>query len=160
MFLELPDAVQVAGDVSDEQSNKAAVSEANTRFDRLNCVVNSAGYYEFGDLETTSLVEWDYRFAVHATGTVLVCCAWRLFLRDVGRGTIVNIVSAAALVARARNAAYSTAKGAVLALSHQLALDPAPARIRVNSLAPRRILTTISVDSYTALGNVNSQRNM
>jgi len=122
--LELPDAVQVAGDVSDEQSNKAAVSE-----DRLNCVVNSAGYYEFGDLETTSLVEWDYRFAVHATGTVLVCRAWRLFLRDVGRGTIVNIVSAAALVARARNAAYSTAKGAVLALSHQLALDPAPEQI-------------------------------
>ena len=129
MARELPDAVQVAGDVSDEQSVNSAVSEAHTRFDRLNCVVNSAGCYRFGDSETTSLVAWDHMFAVHATGTVLICRASRLFLKDVGRGSIVNIVPAATLVARARNAAYSTAKGAVLALSHQLALDPAPEQI-------------------------------
>lgn len=120
---------------------KAAVSGASTHFGRLDSTLNSVGKHRFGDLDTTPLVEWDLMFAVHATGTVLVCRASLPYLREPGEGLIVNIVSATTVVARARNAAYSDAKGTVLAPSRQLALDPAPEKIRVKSHTLARTLT-------------------
>jgi NAD(P)-dependent dehydrogenase (short-subunit alcohol dehydrogenase family) len=61
------------------------------------------------------------------------------------------------VVARPRNTAYCTAKGAVVALSRQLALELAPDRIRVNALAPGRVLTPMSVENYTAIGGGDLQ---
>ncbi|MDH4178503.1 MAG: SDR family oxidoreductase [Thermoleophilia bacterium] len=149
---ELADAVWLTADVSDEASIAVAVGEATRRLGRLDCVVNAAGHHASGDLDTTSLEDWDRMLAVHATGTFLVCRAALSSLREAGGGSIVNVASVAAVVARARNTAYAAAKGAVVALSRQLALELAPDRIRVNALAPGRVLTPMSMEGYTAIG--------
>jgi len=148
----LPEAMGIGCDVADEESVAAAVAAARTGLGEIACVVNAAGYHEAGDLESTTVASWNRMIAVHATGTFLICRAVLPSLRQAGGGSIVNIVSVAALVARPRNAAYAAAKGAVVALSRQLALDLAPDGIRVNALAPGRVLTPLSVENYTTIG--------
>ena len=149
---DLENAVWLECDVSDEAAVEAAVAEARRRLGRIDCVINAAGHHTFGSLGTTSLGDWNRMLAVHATGTFLVCRATLPHLCDAGGGSIVNIASVAAVVARPRNTAYSTAKGAVVALSRQLALELAPDGIRVNALAPGRVLTAMSIEHYTTIG--------
>lgn len=148
----LPEAIGIECDVTHEASVVTAVTLARQGLGEIGCVVNAAGYHEAGDLESTTVEDWNRMVAVHATGTFLVCRAALPSLRQVKGGSIVNIVSIAAIVARTRNAAYAAAKGAVVALSRQLALDLAPDGIRVNALAPGRVLTPLSVENYTAMG--------
>lgn len=148
----LPKAVGAQCDVTDEASVVAAVASVQEELGEIDCVVNAAGYHEPGTLETTSVDAWNRMIAVHATGTFLVCRAALPSLRRAGGGAIVNIVSVAALVARPGNAAYAAAKGAVVALSRQLSLDLARDGIRVNALAPGRVLTPLSVENYTTIG--------
>ncbi|MFN0153217.1 MAG: SDR family NAD(P)-dependent oxidoreductase, partial [Gaiella sp.] len=157
---ELENAVWLEGDVSDEAAVEAAVAEARHRLGSIDSVVNAAGHHSFGSLGTTSLGDWNKMLAVHATGTFLVCRATLPHLCDAGGGSIVNIASVAAVVARPRNTAYCTAKGAVVALSRQLALDLAPDGIRVNALAPGRVLTPMSIENYTTIGGGDLQVGM
>lgn len=148
----LEGAVAVIGDVSDEGSVEAAVTEARDALGGIDCVANVAGYHVFGDFATFSLDGWNRMLAVHATGTFLVCRAALPALREAGAGSIVNFASIAAVIGRPQSAAYCAAKGAVVALSRQLAVELAPDRIRVNAVAPGRILTPMSIPMYTELG--------
>lgn len=149
---ELDGTLALRCDVSDEASVESAVTEARAALGGLDCVANVAGHHEAGDFATFSLEGWNRMLAVHATGTFLVCRAALPALRDAGGGSIVNFASIAAVLGRPRNAAYCAAKGAVAALSRQLAVDLAPDRIRVNAVAPGRILTPMSVSMYTEMG--------
>jgi NAD(P)-dependent dehydrogenase (short-subunit alcohol dehydrogenase family) len=149
----LEGAVAVHCDVSDEQSVEAAVSAAATHLGRVDCVANVAGYHEFGAFESFPLDGWNRMLAVHATGAFLVCRAALPHLRAAGGGSIVNFSSIAAVLGRPQSAAYCAAKAAVTALSRQLAVELAPDKIRVNALAPGRILTPMSIPMYTKMGN-------
>jgi NAD(P)-dependent dehydrogenase (short-subunit alcohol dehydrogenase family) len=148
----LDGAVAVTCDVSDEASVETGVAEARASLGGLDCVANVAGYHAFGDFATFSLEGWNRMLAVHATGTFLVCRAALPALREAGGGSIVNFASIAAVLGRPRSAAYCAAKGAVVALSRQLAVELAPDRIRVNAVAPGRILTPMSIPMYTEMG--------
>src|SRR5213078_42681 len=120
---ELDGSIALACDVSDESSVQAAVSQAAERLGRIDCVFNAAGHVVFGPIEDYPLAEWNRTRAVHVTGTFLVCKAVLPVLRAAGGGSIVNVASVAALVGRPNLAAYSAAKGAILAFSRQLAVD-------------------------------------
>lgn len=148
----LAGGVAVVADVSDEASVESAVAEARSQLGRIDCVANAAGYHVFGDFATFSLDGWNRMLAVHATGTFLVCRAALPALREAGGGSIVNYASIAAVLGRPKSAAYCAAKGAVVALSRQLAVELAPDRIRVNAVAPGRVLTPMSVPMYTEMG--------
>jgi NAD(P)-dependent dehydrogenase (short-subunit alcohol dehydrogenase family) len=63
-------------------------------------------------------------------------------MRDGGGGAIVNITSTAGLIAAPNRPAYCASKGAVIALTRQLAIDLAVYRIRVNAVAPSPIEDT------------------
>jgi NAD(P)-dependent dehydrogenase (short-subunit alcohol dehydrogenase family) len=110
--------------------------------------LNSAGFVKFTPLEELSLGEWNRLVAVHLTGTFLVCRAALPVLRASGGGSIVNVASIAALLARPHLAAYAAAKGGIIAFSRQLALDAAPDRVRVNVLAPGSIRTPLLAGVY------------
>ena len=102
--------------------------------------------------EELSLVDWNRMLAVHLTGTFLVCRAALPVLRATGGGSIVNLSSVTALVARAHLAAYSAAKGGVIALTRQLALDAAADGVRVNALAPGSVRTPLTKPVYGTPG--------
>lgn len=145
---ELEGSVGIACDVASESSVQDTVREAAERLGRIDCVLNSAGIVQFAPIEELSLADWNRMLAVHLTGTFLVCKATLPHLRAAGGGSIVNVASVTALVARTNLAAYSAAKGGIIAFSRQLALDAGADNVRVNVIAPGSVRTPMTRPVY------------
>ena len=139
----------VEADVSRADAVDRLVRTAVERRGRLDVMVNSAivaGRHSRGLLETEE-EDWDAIMAVGLRG-VFLCCkrAVRQMLTQepVGdaRGRIVNLSSQHGMVGAPGHVAYCTAKGGVVNLTRQLAVDFGPRGIVVNAIAPGKILTT------------------
>ena len=144
-------AIGLGADVADEASVKAAIDATVEQLGRIDCVLNAAGYADFGPLEDYSYERWQRMMNVHAGGTFLVC-KHALPALKVNGGSIVNIASTAAIVAQPNNYAYGAAKAAIAGFSRQIALDLAPDNIRVNTVAPGRAKSGITTPLYTSRG--------
>jgi 2-keto-3-deoxy-L-fuconate dehydrogenase len=138
---ELPGASAATFDVTDE----AAVNHAVGRLERLDILVNSAGIGLVGNIEETAAVDFQRLMRVNVEGTFLVTRAAMPLLIE-SKGSVVNIGSVAGLVGVKRRFAYCASKGAVLALSRQLAVDYA-GRVRVNCVCPGTVDTPF-VEAY------------
>ena len=149
---ELDGSCAIACDVADERSVQGAVDEALHRLGRIDCVLNAAGHVYFAPIEEVSVEEWNRMLAVHLTGTFLVCRTALPALRAAGGGSIVNLSSVTALVARTKLAAYSAVKGAIISLSRQLALDLAADNVRVNVVVPGSVRTPMTQLVYGESG--------
>ena len=154
----LEGAIGIRCDVSDEDSVSAAVAETRTELGRIDAVLNAAGHADFGRIDDFPLERWNRMIAVHATGTFLVCRAALPVLRAQGGGSIVNISSIAAHVGRMNLVAYTAAKGAILSMSRQLALELAGDRIRVNVVAPGVVRTGLTEAAYVERGDGDFDR--
>ena len=117
-------------DITDEKQ----VHKLFTGFDTLDILINSAGIGLVGNLEETETADWQRLFRVNVEGTYLMTKAAMPLLKKV-RGSIVNLGSVAGLVGVKRRFAYCATKGAVIAMTRQLAVDY-PTEIRVNCIAP------------------------
>ena len=126
-------------------TNEAAVAAAFARIPALNILVNNAGIGLVGGIEETGLPDFQRLFRVNVEGLFLVTKAAMPKLLE-SKGTIVNIGSVAGLIGVKRRFAYCATKGAVVALSRQLAVDYA-GRVRVNCIAPGTVATPF-VDAY------------
>ena len=138
---ELPGAATLILDITDEQAVKAAFAS----LDRLDVLVNCAGIGHVGSIEETELADFERLLRVNVTGTYLVT-RYALPHLLASHGSIVNIGSVAGLVAVKRRFAYCATKGAVVALTRQLAIDYA-GRVRVNCICPGTVDTPF-VDGY------------
>jgi 2-keto-3-deoxy-L-fuconate dehydrogenase len=130
---ELPGARAIVCDVTDEKSVSSAIGEMK----KLDILVNSAGIGLVGNIEETSLEDFQRVFRVNVEGTFLVTRA-ALGLIKASHGSIVNIGSVAGLIGVKRRFAYCATKGAVVALTRQLAVDY-PTDFRVNCICPGTI---------------------
>jgi 3-oxoacyl-[acyl-carrier protein] reductase len=148
---ELPGAIALEANVADETAVRTAVQAAHERLGSIDCVFNGAGHADFGPIEDWSYERFQKMMNVHVGGTFLVCREVIPLMRENGSGSIVNVSSIAALVAQPNNAPYGAAKGAILAFSRQIAGDVAP-DIRVNVVAPGRVLTGMTRPLYTERG--------
>lgn len=117
-------------DVTDEQSINAAFEG----LDQLDILINSAGIGLVGNVQETELADLQRLLRVNVEGTFLTIKAALRLLLPV-RGSIVNLGSVAGLVGVKRRFAYCATKGAVIAMTRQLAVDY-PTQIRVNCIAP------------------------
>ena len=126
----LPGGQAYVCDITDEKQ----VHQLFAGFDTLDILVNSAGIGLVGNLEETEAADWQRLFRVNVEGTYLMTKAAIPLLKKV-RGSIVNLGSVAGLVGVKRRFAYCATKGAVIAMTRQLAVDY-PTEIRVNCIAP------------------------
>ncbi len=101
---------------------------------RLDMVVNCAGIGLVGSIEETGLADFQRLFRVNVDGSFLVTRAAIPLLKKV-RGSVLNIGSVAGLVGVKRRFAYCATKGAVTAMTRQLAVEY-PKELRVNCIAP------------------------
>lgn len=125
-----------------------AEEEVSVLFDQiseLDILVNCAGIGMVGNVEETGLSEMHRLFRINVDGTFLMIRAALPFLTKV-RGSILNMGSVAGMVGVKRRFAYCATKGAVLAMTRQLAVDY-PTQIRVNCLAPGTVDTPF-VEAY------------
>ena len=150
---QLPGALAIACDVGEEASVEAAMARAQEHFGRVDSLFCAAGHVEFAPIEEFSTEAFERMLRVHVTGTFLACRAAMPRLRAAGGGAIVNTASVAALTARKNLAAYSAAKGAILAMSRQLALDAVEDKVRVNVIAPGTVRTGMTEPLYIARGD-------
>jgi rhamnulose-1-phosphate aldolase/alcohol dehydrogenase len=128
-------------DVTDEGAVAALYRDATWSYGGLDICISNAGIASAAPIEETSLELWNRNISVLATGYFLIARQAVLLLKaqNLG-GSIVFIGSKNALAASPGAAAYCTAKAAELHLARCLALECAPAGIRVNVVNPDAVL--------------------
>ena len=128
-------------DVSREDDVAAACARTLELFGKVDILVNDAGWKRAGLAHTLSEEDWNRSMAIHLNGTWLTVKHLVPSMVRNGKGVIVNISSMQALLSLPGRAVYSAAKGAISALTRQLAVEYGPANIRVNAVMPGAILT-------------------
>jgi NAD(P)-dependent dehydrogenase (short-subunit alcohol dehydrogenase family) len=170
---ELGGCAVVAGDVGSKETSVRAASVAQERFGGLDFLVNAAGLFKPTPFLDHSEEDLDLYVSTILKGTFFASQAAVPLMERRGGGAIVNIGSMWAMqaVAATPSAAYSAAKAGVHALTHNLALELAPKRIRVATIAPGVVRTPVyesfvppeqidavlaSFDSFHPLGRIGT----
>ena len=136
LAVELPCASALVCDITDE----AAVATLFQAIPGLDILVNNAGIGMVGSIEETSADDFRRLFRVNVEGMYLVTKYALPLLLKTGHGSIVNIGSVAGLVGIKRRFAYCATKGAVVAMTRQLAVEY-PRQLRVNCICPGTVDT-------------------
>ncbi|CAG4884773.1 2,5-dichloro-2,5-cyclohexadiene-1,4-diol dehydrogenase LinX [Georgfuchsia toluolica] len=130
-------------DVTDESNWKKAVAEAVGRFGSLTTLINNAGIFIPGGVESESNEGWNRVVAVNQTGVWLGMKTAMPELLKSGNAAIVNISSLYGLVGSPEGIAYHASKAAVRAMSKAAAVEYARRGLRVNTVYPGVIKTPI-----------------
>jgi NAD(P)-dependent dehydrogenase (short-subunit alcohol dehydrogenase family) len=138
----LPGATVKIFDIADEAAVTAALSDVTA----LDILVNSAGIGLVGSIEETAAADFDRLMRVNIGGTFLITRALMPQLLASPAGSIVNLGSVAGLVGIKLRFAYCATKGAVVAMTRQLAVEYA-GRLRINCICPGTVDTPF-VEGY------------
>jgi len=136
------DAVAVTGDVREEATCRAWVSEAVARFGGLDGLVNAAGVLGGGSVIETTPAEWDRQMDSNLRSIFLLtrAAAPELIRR---KGSVVNLSSVAGMRPYANLVAYCVSKAALDMYTRCAALDFAPHGVRVNAVNPGVVVTEL-----------------
>ena len=142
-------ATSTALDVRERGAVDTAVATTVRAFGRLDVLLDCAGVSHGGTFLDLEHGEWERVIAVNLTGMFhLGQAAARQMVRQGGGGSIINVTSQLAEVARPERAAYVASKGGGRSLTHAMGLDLAAHGIRVNAIAPGPTLTGLTRASY------------
>jgi glucose 1-dehydrogenase len=142
-------AVALGLDVRDRGAVDAAVAAVVREFGRLDVLLECVGVSQTASFLDLDPGEWDRIVAINLTGMFhLGQAAARQMIRQGSGGSIINVTSQLAEVARPERAAYIASKGGGRSLTHAMALELAPHDIRVNAIAPGPTLTGLTRASY------------
>jgi NAD(P)-dependent dehydrogenase (short-subunit alcohol dehydrogenase family) len=140
------EAVALVADVSRAADCAAMVESTVKRFGALHVAFNNAGimHSDDGDAVGTDETIWDLTMNINAKGVFLGCKYQIPAIRESGGGSIINTASFVAIMGAATpQIAYTASKGAVLALTRELAMVHARENIRVNALCPGPLRTEL-----------------
>ena len=137
-------ALAVRADVADAAQARRMVDDVLETFGRLDILVCSAGVSHVGLISQINEDEWRRLFAVNVDGVHHCCRAVLPHMLERKSGAIVTVSSMWGQVGASCEAAYSAAKGAVIAYTKALAKELGPSNIRVNCVAPGVIDTEMN----------------
>ena len=129
------------------QAEVVSAFEKITQQGRLDILVNNAGVSNIGNIESTTEAEFDRVLKVNVKGYYNCIFAAVGYLKASGGGVILNMASIAGSAGLADRFAYSTSKGAVIAMTYSVARDYIADKIRCNCISPARVHTPF-VDGY------------
>ncbi len=133
------EALYVHADVSDEADAEAMVKAAVDRFAGLHVLYNNAGVMlaQDGSVTETDVSIWDTTLAINVKGVAFGCKFGVPAMIASGGGSIINVASFVAWMGAATSqTAYTASKGAVLAMTREIAVEYARRGIRCNALVP------------------------
>ncbi len=137
------EAEALGADVTNEADCARMVAHAVDRFGRLDILDNNVGIVNRGSVIDETEESWERLMKVNVTGMFLASKhAIPAMIETAGSGAVINISSISALRPRGLTA-YSTSKGAVIALTRAMAVDHGKDGIRVNCVAPGPVYTPL-----------------
>ena len=131
-------------DIMNEDEVKYAVGKVNKRFGGVDILVNAAGILKHKPLTELSLDDFQSVLNVNLTGTFLMCREVVPYMKNKGRGKIVNIASLGGETARKVGVNYAASKAGVVGLTKCLAGELGGDGIYVNAVNPGPILTELT----------------
>ena len=140
-------------------ASQEAVLATFEKIGNINILVNNAGIAHVGKVDTTPEADFDRIMNVNVKGVYNCLYAAIPQLRNSGGGVIVNMASIAAWVGIPDRFAYSTAKGAVMAMTLSVAKDYMGENIRCNSISPARVHTPF-VDGFISKNYAGNEAEM
>ena len=151
-------AAAFVADVTDEQQAKRMVTAALEQFGRLDCLDNNVGIGGRGSVVDMTPESWRRVMHVNVDSMFLASrYAIPAMKETAGGGAVVNVSSISALRPRGLTA-YSTSKGAVIALTRAMAVDHGPDGIRVNCVAPGPVYTPMVYSRQTTAAGREARR--
>lgn len=138
-------------DVSNSSEVAEAVAEIAKKHGTIDVVVNNAAIFNHKKLHELDEATWDRVMAVNVKGAFLVSKNCIPLMQKNG-GAIINIASVHAFATMDAVPAYAASKGAVVALSRQMAIDYISDGIRVNSVVVGGVKTNMSLQHAAAIG--------
>jgi NAD(P)-dependent dehydrogenase (short-subunit alcohol dehydrogenase family) len=145
------EAFSVEVDVADEERVASMYTQASERFGGVDVLYNNAGISPGDDASVleTSVEAWQRVQDINAKGVFLCCKHGIPHLLKRGGGSVINVASFVAIVGAATSQiSYTASKGAVLAMSRELAVEFARAGVRVNALCPGPVETPLLLSIY------------
>jgi NAD(P)-dependent dehydrogenase (short-subunit alcohol dehydrogenase family) len=144
-------AFPVEVDVANEAQVEAMMRATAERFGGIDVLYNNAGISPGDDASVleTSVDAWQRVQDVNAKGVFLCCKHGIPYLLERGGGSVINVASFVALMGAATSQiSYTASKGAVLAMSRELAVQFARQGVRVNALCPGPVETPLLLAIY------------
>lgn len=145
-------AIAIQADVSQEDQVQAMFQQMYDAFGTIDILVNNAGIQQDAPFEEMTLAQWQKVIDVNLTGQFL--CAREAIREFKRRGVVADISSAAGkiismssvheVIPWAGHVNYAASKGGIMLMNKSIAQEVAPFRIRVNSVCPGAIRTTIN----------------
>jgi NAD(P)-dependent dehydrogenase (short-subunit alcohol dehydrogenase family) len=138
-------------DVADEAGVAELMTAAARYFGRIDVLYNNAGISPADDASVleTSVEAWQRVQDVNTKGVFLCCKHGIPHLLEAGGGSVINVASFVALLGAATSQiSYTASKGAVLAMSRELAVQFARQNVRVNALCPGPVETPLLLGIY------------
>lgn len=123
-------------DVTDNAGVAAVVADVQSRFGRIDVLVNNAGWDKSLPFVDSEPDLWDRVIGINYVGVLNTCKAVLPIMAAQGSGSVVNLGSDAGRVGSSGEAVYSGAKGAVIAFSKAAAREMARHQINVNVVCP------------------------
>lgn len=133
-------AIAVHADVSTETDIKKMFEKAYETFGRLDILVNNAGVFKSIPIEEISIEEFNRHYSINVLGNLLATREAVKYFGDKG-GNIINMTSVVSEKGVPTYSIYAGTKGAIQSLTHALAAELGPKKIRVNAIAPGAIET-------------------
>jgi 2-hydroxycyclohexanecarboxyl-CoA dehydrogenase len=147
----LPNAIALPTDVTDRRAVQATVARVVQQFDRVDVLVNNAGWDKAGPFVDSDPADWDRLIAINLYGQLHTCRSVLPLMIAQGAGAVVNLGSDAGRVGSSGESVYAAAKGGVIAFTKSLAREVARHRIRVNCVCPGPTDTEL----FASLGGEN-----
>ncbi|MBS2040796.1 SDR family NAD(P)-dependent oxidoreductase, partial [bacterium] len=133
-------AIAVQADVSKQADITRLFQETHKIFGEVNILVNNAGIYQFASLEEVTEELFHAQFNLNVLGLLLTTKEALNYFPAEG-ASVINISSAASTLTPPAASVYSATKAAVDAITHSLAKELGPRKIRVNAINPGMIET-------------------
>jgi NAD(P)-dependent dehydrogenase (short-subunit alcohol dehydrogenase family) len=138
-------AIEIAGDVSREETAQRIATAVRERFGQADVLVNNAGISHIAPAERTTAADWRRVLDVNLLGPFLLCREIGALMLEKGAGSIVNVASVAGLLGVADRAAYNASKHGLIGLTRTLAAEWGGRGVRVNAVCPGWVKTPMDI---------------
>ncbi|XP_015283835.1 PREDICTED: 17-beta-hydroxysteroid dehydrogenase 14-like [Gekko japonicus] len=136
------DALYQICDVRNESDIKRLIRVTLERYGCLDCLVNTVGTSNFKTIDETCAQDFYNLMEINTVSCLLTSKYALPYLRET-KGNIINIASIFGVIGAKHSVSYAASKAAIIGMTKALAIDESKYGVRVNSISPGYIWTTL-----------------